>query len=94
MAHHNEMTSIPAVDEGCRFCLDDVIRDDEDGRHELSLVCRGTKATPDGFIPKPAYFSWDLLGRLIRKAIDNGDVSIDDFQPFMTRLLERNRDDD
>ena len=67
--HVREIASVEFHEGQYRFCLDEVLRDDEDGRTEYAFVWRGNKKTPEGFVPKSAYFDWPLLGDLIRKAV-------------------------
>jgi len=53
MSKHKEIASIIFANGKFRFCLDEVIRDDEDGRIEYALVWRGTSASIDGFVVPP-----------------------------------------
>lgn len=78
MATHTELVNVPGDAAGyassARFCLDEVERDDADGRTEWAFVWRGNQRTPDGFQLRPAYFDWELLGRTIRLALTSGKI--------------------
>ncbi len=87
MATHEELVAIPFDDGKYRFCLDRVVRDDEDGRIEFAFVWRGNKRSPDGFSPRPAYFGWPLLGKSIRQAIVEGKIDADDAGSFLMALV-------
>lgn len=87
MATHQELTSISFHDGQHRFCLDRVIRDDEDGRVEYSLVWRGTASSTDGFVPRPAYFNLQMLGTLLHNAIAEGTLPEDDGSEFLLFLV-------
>lgn len=87
MATHTELESISIEGGRYRFCLDRVIRDDEDGRTEYSFVWRGTTSSPDGFIPRPAYFSFRRLGELLHQAIANGAISEEEASEFLLFLV-------
>lgn len=84
MARHTEILHDPKSPEGARFCLDRV---ENDGRIEYAFVWRGTKASPDGFQARPAYFDWDSLGRTIRLSFADGAIPTDDQQAFLRALL-------
>jgi len=86
MARHSELASIPFNDGRHRFCLDRVIRDEEDGRIEFAFVWRGTITSPDGFVPKPAYFNFDLMGRTIKQAIDNGAITFNELAELLCSI--------
>lgn len=87
MATHTEIESISIEGGRYRFCLDRVIRDDEDGRTEYSFVWRGTTTSPDGFIPRQAYFSFNLLGQLLHRAIVNHSISEDNAKELLLSLI-------
>lgn len=87
MATHTELESIPMQGGRYRFCLDRVIRDDADNRIEYSFVWRGTAKSPDGFIPRQAYFEFNLLGQLLHQAIVNGSISEGDASEFLLTLI-------
>lgn len=72
MATHQELTNLLFEDGQYRFCLDRVIREEGDSRTEYAFVWRGTAQSPDGFVLRPAYFSFRLLGKLLHKAIAEG----------------------
>ena len=86
--HKKELASIAFHDGQYRFCLDEVIRDDEDNRTEYAFVWRGSKVSPDAFIPKPAYFDWQLLAQTIRAAIKDGALPKKEFQVFLLELMD------
>ena len=85
MAKHTELVSVSSDDGEMRFCLDSVIRDDEDGREEFALVWRGTKTSKDGFNFCPAYFTGELIGELVGKALRVKNVRI---KPFIKALVD------
>jgi hypothetical protein len=72
-----------------RFCLDRIPEDDENYSpdHHFRFVWRGNKIGPNNLVPDPAHFSWDLLGQVIRHALDNGHLPIEEFEVFMRALL-------
>lgn len=73
MATHTELISRSFGN--VRFCLDRVVRDDEeDERIEYAFVWRGTASSPDGFVHRPAYFNFELLGEILREAITREDI--------------------
>ncbi len=90
MATHEELAAIPFSDGKHRFCLDRVVRDDEDGRIEFAFVWRGNKKSPDGFSPRPAYFGWQLLGKAIRQAMVEGKIDAEEAGNFLMALVGRN----
>jgi hypothetical protein len=65
MPRHVERTSVrfPTA----RLCMDEVTESD----FPYAIVWRGTVSSPDGFIPRPAYFDPASLGQLIRRTIEN-----------------------
>ncbi len=88
--HRKELASVPFHNGQYRFCLDEVVRDDEDNRIEFAFVWRGSKVSPDAFIPKPAYFDWELLGQTIRKAVKSGELPQNEFNAFIMELMDLN----
>lgn len=87
MPRHTELASI-RIDQGnYRFCLDSVVRNDEDNRTEYAFVWRGTSASPEGFVPKPAYFNGELLGRTIRQAFANDKLPDKEIGGFVRGLF-------
>ena len=87
MPKHEELVGIPFHNGNYRFCLDRVARDDEDGRLEYAFVWRGTKKSPDGFMPKPAYFDLALLGSTLRQAMAEGKLPAASAEEFLAALL-------
>lgn len=87
MAKHTELTNLPVSPGKHRLCLDRVERDDEDGRFEYSLVWRGTSASPDGFVQRPAYFTFARLGRLLREAAMDSQIPREEVDEFLHNLL-------
>ena len=88
MGKHEKLVSIPFQDGKHNFCLDRVPCDDEKGTFNYAFVWRGNKKSPDGFIAKPAYFGWRILGQAIRKAINEGKVPAQDKKDFLAELFE------
>lgn len=86
-AQHQELTSIPFHEGNYRFCLDRVVRGDEDGRVEYAFVWRGNKRSPNGFTPKPAYFDFTLLGRVLRQSLAEGKIPSEDAKDFLAALV-------
>lgn len=74
MAKHTELVGVPLPGGRCRFCLDQVIRDDEDGRVEYAFVWRGNRRSPNWFIARPAYFDFTLLATTMQKALAEGKI--------------------
>jgi len=74
-----------------RFCLDLIPEDDESYSpdHPYRLVWRGDRRGPNRFVIRPAYFDWALLGETIRRALDSGQLTFAEFQPFFEALLRR-----
>ena len=89
MAKHQELISIALESGKYRFCLDRVIRDDEDNRIEYAFVWRGTAVSPDGFVLRPAYFNFQLLGQLLHKAIADKVLSQEDVSKLLLSLVGR-----
>lgn len=87
MATHEELVAIPFHHGRYRFCLDRVVRDDEDGRIEFAFVWRGNKRSPNGFCPRPGYFDWPLLGRSIRQAMVEGRIDAEEASSFLMALV-------
>jgi len=87
MPKHKELVSINFHEGKYRFSLDEVLRDDEDGRTEYAFVWRGTKKSKDALMPKHAYFTWELLGKLLRKAYSEGKISDENVNEFARGLL-------
>jgi hypothetical protein len=86
MAKHEELSSISVQCGRYRLCFDEVTRDDEDGRIEYAIVWRGTSVSPDGFVPRPAYFSLGQLGDILRKAIAK--LTDEEIKEFLKALLK------
>jgi hypothetical protein len=80
-----ELTSIPFQDGRYRFCLDRV----ENGTFPYRFAWRGTTVTPDGFINRPAEFDWNMVGRIIRQAIDQGHLTNEELATFVRGLVGR-----
>lgn len=87
MATHQELTNLLFEDGQYRFCLDRVIRDEGDSRTEYAFVWRGTAQSPDGFVLRPAYFSFRLLGKLLHKTIAEGILPEDEASEFLLFLI-------
>lgn len=87
MAKHTELVRDPESPSGARFCLDSVLRDDEDNRREFAFVWRGTVRSPEGFQARPAYFDWPMLGRTIREAIATKSISPQEADAFFRALM-------
>lgn len=82
MPKHTKLTGIGSEDGKYNFCLDRIT----DGDFPYSIVWRGTKDGPDRFIPRPAYFDFQMLGKLIRQAVTEKKVSGDEFVQFLRAL--------
>jgi hypothetical protein len=87
MATYSELTSIDY--EGVRFCLDRVSK--EDGTFPYALVWRGTSVSPDGFINAPAFFTFDQLGILIRKARAENVITESELSALFINLIGLNQ---
>ena len=87
MATHTELVNVPFEGGSYRFCLDRVVRDDEDDRVEYAFVWRGTSASADGFNPRPAYFDWGLLGQAIRQAFVSGMLDRNECNEFCEAII-------
>lgn len=87
MATHTELVHDPESPKGFRFCLDRVVRDDDDGRVEYAFVWRGTARSTEGFQPRPAYFDWASIGRTLRLAFSKGGISREEFEAFQRALM-------
>lgn len=83
MATHRELTSIEFNEGNNRFCIDRLT--DREGQY--AFVWRGTSAGPNAFIPKPAYFEWELLGQAIRQAFTSGQIPRDEINSFFRELF-------
>jgi len=71
-------------DSGYCLCLERVIRHDENGRIEYTFCWR----KPDnGIIKNPAYFDWQWAGQLIRQAVTDGKLEINELEPFVRELI-------
>jgi hypothetical protein len=88
MAKHDELVSNPTQCGNHRFCLDRVIRDDSNNEVEYAFVWRGTAKSKDGFILRPAYFDWEDLGKLIKKAFIEEQISEDEFKSFLMEICK------
>jgi hypothetical protein len=87
MPKHMELVSISADDPNYRFCLDQVEWEDEENRTEYAFVWRGTRASSEGFVPKPAYFKGKLLGSLLKQAFIEGRLPDNEIGAFVRGLL-------
>jgi len=85
----SQLASFEYNDGANRLCLDLMPEDDENysPEHPYRLVWRGDERSPDTFINRPAYFNWEVLGVLIRQALDNGRLTFHEFQPFLEALI-------
>lgn len=87
MAKHRKICSLEFENGEFSFCLDEILRDDKDNSIEYAFVWRGGTKSPNQFIDKPAYFSWNLLGSLLRKAILEGTISESNYLELMDAIL-------
>ena len=87
MAKHTKINSIEFNNGKVSFCLDQVLRDDTDDSLEYAFVWRGGKKSSEQFIDKPAYFSWNLLGSLLRKAILDESISQENLKEFFDAFM-------
>lgn len=78
---HTEISSIIFNEGRHRLCLDAV------GNGQYALVWRGTSVSPDGFIPKPAYFTWEDLGQLLRQATIEEAITREEIDIFVHSLM-------
>ena len=83
---HEELVSVAFNEGRNRFCLDRVTDPDGNVVH-YAFVWRGNAKGPDGFVPKPAYFSWEMLGQTIREAMVTGMIPEDDAKDFLAALV-------
>ena len=72
--------------------LDRIERLDEDNRIEFAFVWRGDRRGPDYIVQKPAYFNWQWAGYLIRQAIANDRLTINDIEPFLRSLMDLSKE--
>jgi len=87
MAKHTKISCLKFKNGEISFCLDQVIRDDTDNSLEYAFVWRGGKKSSRQFIDKPAYFTWDLLGSLLRKAILDETISQENLKEFFDAFM-------
>jgi len=90
MAKFTELSSIKfkfEKDLTARLCLDAVVCDD--GTPAYALVWRGTSTSPDGFVAMPAIFSWEDLGKLIRKALQDKTITLQNLQELLSGLYPK-----
>ena len=83
---HEELVSVPFNEGRNRFCLDRVT-DPSGSAEQYAFVWRGNARGPNAFVPKPAYFSWEVLGQTIREAMVAGDIPYDDVMAFLAALV-------
>lgn len=83
---HEELVSISFNDDRNRFCLDKVTDPNGNVEH-YAFVWRGNAKGSNGFVMKPAYFNWKILGQTIRKAMTAGDIPDDDAKDFLAALV-------
>lgn len=87
MAKHQKIAEIKDPNWHNSFCLDEVIH--ENGNKDWAFVWRGTKISPEGFVNKPAYFDWNILGKLIKKSFVEKKVSDMEILEFFRGLMEK-----
>jgi hypothetical protein len=90
MAKFTELSSIKfkfEKDITARLCLDSVLCDDGETGH--AIVWRGTTTSPDGFVALPAIFSWEDLGKLIRKALQDKTITLQHLQELLSGLYPK-----
>jgi hypothetical protein len=87
MPKQTELVSLAFEDGRYRLCLDKV--DNVKGETE-SLYCfvwRGTKRSRNGFVIRPAYFSFENIGRLLKMAVKEREITTAQLNEFLTALV-------
>lgn len=83
MGKHIELESLSFESGNSRLCLDKI-----DNTPHYSITWRGSKKTKDGFILRPAYFTFSEIGQLFRKAIKNHKIPEDEFNNFVKSIFD------
>ena len=83
-----EIASIEYNDGNHRLALEIV----EESEFEYRFAWKGTKASKNGFINRPAHFDWEQLGQLIRKGFESGKISNEEIKEFLLQLYRFNLD--
>jgi hypothetical protein len=90
MPKQTELCSVKFEEGKYRFCLDNVIK--EDGAMEYCFIWRGTKKSPDAIVPKPAYFTFDVLGNLLNEAIKGNKISANHLRELLSNMFSDERE--
>jgi hypothetical protein len=85
MATHKKICSIRFPESKVSFCFDKVIRDDKDGEIEFAFVWRNDGS--ERHLRNPAYFTLDILGELLRKAIKEKCLTKKDINEFLNSFI-------
>ena len=87
MPTHTKICSVEFNNGKNSLCLDKVIMDDKQKSIQFSFVSRGGKKSPDQFIPRQAYFTWDMLGELLRNAMQTKGLTKKEKNEFLDSLM-------
>jgi hypothetical protein len=81
---HQPLATIGFHGDRYSLSLDRIIRHDDDGRTEYAFGWRN----PNNSVLKiPAYFNWQWAGQLIRQAVTDGKLEINELEPFVRELI-------
>ena len=99
MPKHTKLVAIPYDGGQYSFCLDHVLRDDKENETEFAFVWRGDSRSPNSFGRRPAYFTWQSLGEIIRLAIEEDKIDEKEIGSFLKALVgqphqNKNQDQD
>lgn len=93
MGKSEKMIEIPLQDMNRSFCLDRVLMDAKRQTFQYAFVWRGNKKSSKGYISKPAYFTWSMLGRTIREAMLTAKIPPKEIEGFLLELSGLRRPD-